>query len=737
MPTPPVLSSRIDRVQVYRRGATVTRVAELTLDGHLPDEIELADLPLTLIDPTARVRVRVLEPADAEVVAAGLKVGLWVRPGDPPPKAPEQAELEAVRLKLRTVREERATLQGEVDLLQAVPVPLRPSGEEGKAPPASPMAARLQLEQFVDEATQRRLTEDRALREQERILEGEEARLGERIAAASSAAEVHLPELCKSAVVRLKGRGAPARKLLLELSYVVPGARWAPAYQCKLARDGSKAEIQLRAWIAQRTGEDWRGVSLKLSTASPLRFSELPELSAIKIGRAQAPARKPGFRPPPQGGDVLFRDFDRDLRRSQEALPAPRSWHAPELGAGPPVAMAPPEPPRDRMRAKAKKAVPQGAGGSRGETTGVYEREALFEDDADSMLDGDEGMEMERSVAAPPAPSARPAPAPLASAAMMDMPLGRAKAASRGPGGGGAVDEALGIYTYPLLRLPAPDRQGGRGRLMPLDVSAHYQATAARCGRAVPFDVMSAVEAAEEEARAVLNVVLPDGAVDADDISSHFDFAYEADGAVEIVGDGGFHSVALGDRACEARMRYIAVPREEASVYRVAMLQNPIPAPLLPGPAEVYVGGDYVLTTRLPTVPARGELKLGLGVEQSIKVARNTRFAEQRSGEKVVAMAELVHDIDIDVVNHLERDIDIEVRERVPVPAPGAEVVVEELEIEPPWEPYDQQERGTIIEGGRRWETRVGKGGSEKLRARYVVKIYAQNELVGGNRREA
>lgn len=735
MPTPPVLSSRIDRVQVYRRGATVTRVAELTLDGHLPDEVELADLPLTLIDPTARVRVTALDPTGTEVVAAGLKVGLWVRPGDPPPKAPEQQELEAVRLKLRTVREERATLQGEIDLLQAVPVPLRPSGEDGKAPPASPMAARLQLEQFVDEATQRRLTEDRTLREQQRTLEEEEARLCERIAASSSAAEVHLPELRKSVVVRLKGQGAPARKLLLELSYVVPGARWAPAYQCKLARDGSKAEIQLRAWIAQRTGEDWRGVSLKLSTASPLRFSELPELSSIKIGRAQAPARKPGFRPAPQGGDVLFRDFDRDLRRAQEALPAPRSWRAPELGAGPSVALAPPEPPRERARAKSKKPAPKGGGSSRGETTGVYEREALFEDDADSMLDGAEEQAMELSVAMP-APAARAAPAPMASAAMMDIPLGRSKAASRGPGGGGG-DEALGIYAYPLLRLPTPEQQGGRGRLVPLDVSAHYQATASRSGRAVPFDVMSAVQAAEEEARAVLSVSLPDGAIDADDISSHFDFAYEADGAVEIVGDGGFHSVALGDRGCEARMRYIAVPREEASVYRVAMLQNPIPAPLLPGPAEVYVGGEYVLTTRLPTVPARGELKLGLGVEQSIKVARNTRFAEQRSGEKVVAMAELVHDIDIDVVNHLERDIEIEVRERVPVPAPGAEVVVEELEVQPPWEPYDQQERGAVIEGGRRWEARVGKGGSEKLRARYVVKIYAQNELVGGNRREA
>lgn len=731
MSSPPVLASRIERVQVYRRGATVTRVAELTLEGALPDEVELADLPLTLIDPTARVRVVAMEPAEADVVAAGLKVGLWVRPGDPPPKAPEQKELEAVRLRLRTTREELATVDGEIDLLQGVPVPQRPQGEDGKAPPASPMAARLQLEQFVDEATQRRLAERRALRERERSLEEEEAKLAERIAAASSAAEVHLPELTKSVVVRLKGQGAPPRKLTLELSYVVPGARWAPAYQCKLARDGSKAEIQMRAWIAQKTGEDWRGVALKLSTASPLRFSELPELSAIKIGRAQPVAKRPGFRPPPQGGDVLFRDFDRELRKAKEALPPPRSWHAPQLMPASSIEVGRAEPTRDMVRTKAKKAAP-GGGRSAGERTATIAREALFEDGGDDDLDVD-SIEEERAMAPPPAPAMRAAPSP--SAAMLDVSVGRSKSASRGPAGGG--DDALGIYTYPLLRLPSADQLGARGRLMPMEVRAHYQATASRFGRAVPFDVMSAVQSAEEEARGVLNVELPDGAVDADDISSHFDFAYDADGAVEIVGDGGFHSVALGDRACEARMRYIAVPREEASVYRVAMLMNPIPAPLLPGPAEVYVGGEYVLTTRLPTVPARGELKLGLGVEQSIKVARNTRFAEQRSGEKVVAMAELVHDIDIDVVNHLERDIDIEVRERVPVAAPGAEVVIEELDVKPEWQPYDQQERGQIVEGGRRWEARVGKGATEKLRARYVVKIYAQNEIVGGNRREA
>jgi uncharacterized protein (TIGR02231 family) len=248
---------------------------------------------------------------------------------------------------------------------------------------------------------------------------------------------------------------------------------------------------------------------------------------------------------------------------------------------------------------------------------------------------------------------------------------------------------------------------------------------------------MSLVSQAEQDALGVQQAPLPDGCIDTDDISSHFDFAYEADGLIEIVADGGFHSIALGDRQSEARMRYIAVPREESSVYRVAMLTNPIPAPLLPGPAELYVGGEYVLTTRLPTVAARGELKLGLGVEQAIKIARNTKFSEVRSGEKVVAMSELVHDVDIDVTNLLEREIEIEVRERVPVPAPGAEVVVEESDINPAWAEYTQEERSAPIEGGRKWEVRIAGGQSARLHARYVVKIYANNELVGGNRREA
>jgi hypothetical protein len=40
------LPSKIDAVQVYRRGATVVRTAQLTVDGAVPDEVELIAIDL-------------------------------------------------------------------------------------------------------------------------------------------------------------------------------------------------------------------------------------------------------------------------------------------------------------------------------------------------------------------------------------------------------------------------------------------------------------------------------------------------------------------------------------------------------------------------------------------------------------------------------------------------------------------------------------------------------------------
>jgi uncharacterized protein (TIGR02231 family) len=195
--------------------------------------------------------------------------------------------------------------------------------------------------------------------------------------------------------------------------------------------------------------------------------------------------------------------------------------------------------------------------------------------------------------------------------------------------------------------------------------------------------------------------------------------------------------VPVGTRTATSEVLYVTVPREDPAVYRQAEVKNPISSPLLPGPVEVSVGGEYVLTTAMPLVAPGADFKLSLGVEQGLKVARNTKYSEQRSGDKVVATNELIHELDFEVVNNLERPAKCEVRERLPQPAPEAEVVVEEGPVKPQWVPYLQEERGRIVEGGRRWLFTVKPGATQKLSAQYRVKLYANNELVGGNRREA
>ena len=219
---------------------------------------------------------------------------------------------------------------------------------------------------------------------------------------------------------------------------------------------------------------------------------------------------------------------------------------------------------------------------------------------------------------------------------------------------------------------------------------------------------MSVVAEAESRARSVSQAPLPGGAVDARSIGGYFDFSYAADATVDVPSDGVFHSVAMGARTGEASVLYVAVPREDNNVYRQALVKNPLPAPMLAGPAEVYVGGEYVLSTTLPAVSPRGDFKLGLGVEQAIRCARNTHYREARSGTKIVATTELWHDLTIELANNLDREISCEVRERIPQPAPEAEVVVEEGTVSPAWEPYTQEERGA------RW--REGAAGAHRAR---------------------
>lgn len=713
-------------VTVHRSGSTVERRVTVKRGGGWPAELSIVGLPLALSDATARVRVAGVEGAGA-AFAGDPHVGLYARPAAETVEPPTEAALRDARRAVKRTERAIAQREAELSMLAAAGIEPRPEPSDGRAPPPSPMQARLALVEFTDTLGEARHDEIEGLRatlgEQREAL----ARLEDEARRASAAQTVDAAAVTKELRVGLSIEGE-VDAVELAVSYYVPGARWVPAWQVRLDRAGRAASIEMRAHVAQRTGEDWTGVRLTVSTADPVRFTALPTLRSIRIGKAQAPSGPTrGFRPPPRGAEALFADFDRD--RASLRARAPRSGSPPS-----PSTAAVPETP---VWAPIARVVGYGKGMAAEELVDAFDDEGGYDE-----------MPM-ASAGAPPPPPMRAAPAPSAprgramrkrSADKAEMlreeaasGFGGALGGSAAGGGGAPRPSAL---DFAALRLPAPD-SGERGKLVAVEAGARYREGLSTDGRRLSFDPVGAVQAAELHAAAVARMALPGDTRAVEDTSGLYDHAWTATATVDVPADGGWHALPLSVEELPCALRYVVVPRESTHVFRLAALQNPGGAPLLGGPVEVYVDDTYVLSTRLPTVPGRGRFDLGLGVEQGIRCARNTRFEELRSDARVVAMTELRHTIDVELVNRLGTPADIEVRERIPQPAEGAEVVVEESAVEPPWQAYPQLERGRPLVGGRRWRVEVAPGESAALSATYVVKIYAANELVGGNRREA
>jgi uncharacterized protein (TIGR02231 family) len=213
-----------------------------------------------------------------------------------------------------------------------------------------------------------------------------------------------------------------------------------------------------------------------------------------------------------------------------------------------------------------------------------------------------------------------------------------------------------------------------------------------------------------------------------------FDHAFDAEAPVDVPSDGAPHSVPIVHGGATAAARFVVVPRESTDVFRVVELDNPLQGPLLDGPIDAYVGSDFLLTADVHATPPGGRVVLGLGVEQAVKVARNTTFREDTVGLMRGGL-DLAHEISIEVVSHLRVPAVVEVRERIPVSREGDdEVKVSIGSVEPAWQPWEPREGA--LRGGFAWRVKIEPGAKRELTAKYVVRISSKDELVGGNRRE-
>jgi uncharacterized protein (TIGR02231 family) len=181
---------------------------------------------------------------------------------------------------------------------------------------------------------------------------------------------------------------------------------------------------------------------------------------------------------------------------------------------------------------------------------------------------------------------------------------------------------------------------------------------------------------------------------------------------------------------------YVCVPSMESRAFRTVKVENRTPHALLAGPVDITLGEEFLMTSPLPTLAPGATQRLGLGVEESIKVSRNTRF-DEASGGVFGGSSLLTHHVCVELANRTSQRVTVEVLERVPAVPSSAEkdIKVDEAEVRPAWSKRALLPGETPVEGERAWKVTLQPGETQTLNATWAVRIPSSKMLVGGNRR--
>jgi uncharacterized protein (TIGR02231 family) len=244
-------SGRISRVTLYPGSAAIERTGSVAAGS---GTLEMTGLPANFDLRTLRVEAGPgIRVGEVSVQDVGRTEALSGR----------EADLEA---KIQALNDEKAALDVEVktaglvrDYLAALSV--RPGGEDDKARPIT-----------VDPKSIPAVIE--ALRRGG----GEAYGQIQRIDIKKRAIDKQVAALQRD-LARLRTGARDARTLAISYTasragevratYQVTNAGWKPVYRAALDSSTSRVELERQANIMQRTGEDWRGVALRLSTGQP------------------------------------------------------------------------------------------------------------------------------------------------------------------------------------------------------------------------------------------------------------------------------------------------------------------------------------------------------------------------------------------------------------------------------------------------------------------------------------
>ncbi|MBK8011582.1 MAG: DUF4139 domain-containing protein [Deltaproteobacteria bacterium] len=150
------------------------------------------------------------------------------------------------------------------------------------------------------------------------------------------------------------------------------------------------------------------------------------------------------------------------------------------------------------------------------------------------------------------------------------------------------------------------------------------------------------------------------------DACEGIDFEFEVPGRVGCRSGNDRQRLGLGSSSHPVAIEYLLRPALRSYAFRRATITHGDSAPLLAGPAGIFLDDVFFGETEIKTTERGGTLALDLGVEPAIKCARRTRTHVRTEG---ILKVEDVHvvEVTVEIENYLDASAPAELQDQIPL----------------------------------------------------------------------
>lgn len=258
----------IGAVTVFPDRAEITRVVDINLPVG-SNTVVIDDLPASLLPDSVRVEG---QGSDAVLIGSVETKTIYQEEYVSQLEQRLRAEIQALQDQQRAASDRIGAFQAQLNFIaaigQQIPTVANDEIARGEMDPLKWQEAWLALGTGVGEA-----------RKGIQAAEVEMREIGVKIDQKSrELAQIHTGQTA-TVVARINVEAKETANVRLAFSYQMPDAAWRPIYDARLETEKGSVELTQIGEVYQRTGEDWTGVELTLSTTRPAIGATLPDLS--------------------------------------------------------------------------------------------------------------------------------------------------------------------------------------------------------------------------------------------------------------------------------------------------------------------------------------------------------------------------------------------------------------------------------------------------------------------------